>query len=129
MNNDHDLNLAITRAAFEGGTGLNNQTYWELKNMWFEKLVQRGLRRPPVENTVTRNGIELRLQQIDGDNYRYVPVEKFDADKLVLRPRPVGEILQSEIRIGLKALKEAQLVEAGAMEPEEGEGDIDTDYS
>lgn len=123
MTNDYELNLAISRAAFEGGTGSNNDNYWELKNMWFERLVQRGLRRPPVENTVTRNGIQLQLQQIDGDNYRYVPVDKFAADKLVLRPRPVGEIIQAEIRIGLKALIEGQLVEAGVIEPEEGADD------
>lgn len=118
-----DIARMKSKAAFE--CGLDSEEYRSLEQEWIEHLLLRGSHRPPVEMTITRNCIELHLQWVRGDVYKYVPAEKWVDDEWEFTPRPLREILVSEIRIASKALREALLIERGQMDAEEGVVDSD----
>lgn len=119
-----DIARMKSKAAFE--CGLNSEEYRALEHEWIEHLLMRGSRRPPVQTTIIRNCIKLHLQWVKGDVYKYVPAEKWQDEEWEFSPRPLREILVSEIRIGSKALREALLIERGLLDAEEGVIDSDS---
>lgn len=102
-----ELNRALTQAAFRGDWNLHSALKRQLLAIW----VFRGSHRPSVPFHITRNGIDLYLQWIEGSNYKYVSHSQWNYDAYVERPSPLRELIMTEIRIGSKALREALLLE------------------
>lgn len=104
-----DIVREKAKVAFQ--QGVRSAEYQLLFWSWIAELCEREQARPPVENLITRNGIQFKLQSVKGRDYRYVPLDKWVEADFAYNPEPLQEKILSEIRIQAKALEEAKILE------------------
>lgn len=107
--------------------GTNSEQFKLAYAAWVEELADKPSHRPPPELIITRNCIQFRLQSAHGNDYRYVPLDKFDPAQFCIELESNRERVLREIRTGQKAKEELLLIEAGIVRPEEGDNFFDID--